>query len=353
MSDAKPEPAQPEPVQPEPAKADTTKAEAARAARAEEITRLLKVAVSRRRPWTFGSALVALAVLVLPPALVAWWVWPRRPPPQLVVVTFDQAAPPGAALELRAQMEALDPDADEDDLVGREVHVEEAKIPGLPGDPPQVGKADSGADGAAAVPWKAPAEGAGEFVFRHAGSERRPASEDRARVFTWPPDTPLLLIDGDRTLTAEPNVAWQTVNAQNIHTVQPQPAAAAALQAAAAKKYQVVYLAPGPDRATAYRKLRDWVGLRSAPEEKLFPAGPVLGRPAYTAAVTAAEARRKVLAELKERFPAKMVGVAGSVEAAEAFRAAGLTTFLLSAEAAVPPGVTRLAFWNELTNQLP
>src|SRR5262249_22710777 len=143
---------------------------------------------------------------------------------------------------------------------------------------------------------------------------------------------------------------WQTVN---VHGVAPQPEAAAALQAAQAKKIQVVYLALGPDRATTYRKLRDWIELKSSPEEKLFPAGPVLGRPAYGPGTTVAEARRQLLAELKERFAGKLTAVAGTIETAEAFRGAGATVLLLSDAAGATPGVVRLAAWKELADHLP
>src|SRR5262249_54044472 len=98
----------------------------------DEIERLLKAAVHRRRPWTFRAAVITVALLVLPVALFVWWVWPRREEPQLVVVAFDQATVPGAALKLRAQLEALGEDSDAADLAGRDVYFEETRMPGLP-----------------------------------------------------------------------------------------------------------------------------------------------------------------------------------------------------------------------------
>jgi hypothetical protein len=318
----------------------------------EEVTRLLKEGARKRRPRTCAGLLFWFVVLAVPVGLLAWWFRPRPVPPHLLVLTFDEVAVPGKTVTLRAQLLPAADEAADVPLGGREVFF----LVG-PTVPPAAGRAgwqDSAAGddaGAAAVRWQAPGHPeVVPFTVRLPGGRSRSNVEDRGRVFTCSPNTPLLVVPAESALTDAPPDAWRKLSAADI----PRLAGAADALSRAQKegRYQVVYLALRADRPPLYRKVRDWVQqVRPAGKEKPLPLGPVLGRPAYTDNQSEAAARKEVLGRLRTPFKGRRVAVTREAREAQAFRALGFEAFLVAGGKA-PAGVRGVASWAELPAKL-
>jgi hypothetical protein len=312
----------------------------------EEIMRQLREGARKRRPWTRQHILIVLAMLAVPLLVVGWLLMPATEPPRLVVYAFDALAVTGEPLSLRARLEPVDAGAAEITPAGLQVYFEEGHALPHPGQPLQRTIGTSSQGGEISVAWTGPVPApVAEFVVRYHDAHRKRSFDDRARIFTWPKKSALLIVDVSSTLTLAGESVWQNANILDIPAV---PEAAKSLKAAEAKGYRVVYLAIDPAAAPLQRKVRGWVENRFAAQ---YPLGPVLGRPAFGKESTDA-AREEILRDLQKRFTGPTVVVAGRAEAARASAQAGARTFLLR-EAIPPPGVDRLAGWSELPAQLP
>jgi hypothetical protein len=294
--------------------------------------------------------LLCLLIFGVPLGLFAWWVWPRPPLPRLLVVTFDEMATPGEAVTLRAQLRPAEGEPADARLDGQELYFSDPGGARLPGQEPWQLRTTSGPGGVATAQWQPP-PGASVHLFRArlSGDRRRPPVDDQGRVFLWPRETPLLVVEVEPALTDAPASAWEK---QSVADIRRPPEPADALQAAEARKYRVVYLALTSGHPLVYHKVRDWAQMRPGPRDKALPLGPVLGRPSYAADMDAARARREVLDELKKQFQGPRVAVTRQPAAAEAYRDAGFRTFLITADGAAPQGVTVLKQWPDLASQL-
>jgi hypothetical protein len=315
----------------------------------EEVTRLLKIAARRRRPWSVWSVLFCVLLVGVPLGLLVWWLWPRPAPPHLRVLTFDEVAAPGEPVTLRAQLQPAEDEDPDVSLAGVEVYFRDASGPQPASKETWEEQAVSGADGVATARWQPPAlAGGAAFQVHFRGDRRQAGASDLGRVFAWPATTPVLIVEPQSTLTGAPASAWRTA----VGDVPRLSAAPEALHAARGKGYQIVYLALASDQPLMHHKLRDWVRLRPPAGQKPFPDGPVLGRPSYAADMDEARARREVLGELRQRFTGPLVAVVRQAEAAEAFRQAGLAV-LLVAPGEAAQGATRVGSWAELPAKLP
>jgi hypothetical protein len=281
--------------------------------------------------------------------LLLWWVWPRPAPPRLVVLTFDQLATPGAEVPLRAQVWPAESQAVAN-LAGHDLVIVAMPRAVPDGQGPWQAKAISAPTGMATAVWTAPAKaGASEFFVRHADPRRSLGADDRARVFTWLAETPLLLVEVETTLTEVPLSAWEDRATMDIPRL---PGTADTLDEVRARKYQIVYLALKIDRPLTHHKVRDWIQLRATRTTKQFPDGPVLGRPAYEPDMDAAQSLRKVVEELRSRFHGPLAAVTRQRSEAEIYHGAGLRTILIEKNAKVPEGTVRVPSWAEVPGQL-
>jgi hypothetical protein len=315
----------------------------------EEVTQLLKMAARKRRPWTVWSVLFCLVLIGVPVGLLLWWLWPRPALPHVLVLTFDEVAVSGAVVTLRAQLRPADDEDPGVSLRGIDVYFKDVTNPQRAGLEPWQEQTQSDEHGVATARWQPPASPmVGAFEARIFGDRRRKGGLDTGRVFLWPANTPLLVVDADTTLTDAPISAWRRSIPADVR----RPSESAeALQTARAKGYQIVYLALAVDEPLAYRKVRDWVQHRPPANQKRFPDGPVLGRPSYAGDMDEGQARHDLLDGLRQRFSGPLAGVARQARTAEAYRTAGLRTYLV-AEGEVPAGVTRLKTWAELPTAL-
>jgi len=251
----------------------------------DEITRRLREAARRKRPWTLFNFLLTVLMFGPPLGLLVWWFWPRAHPPELIVIAFDQVAQPGKVVMVRAATEPLD--GSENRWGGLDLFFEEvAPIGGHGG---ETRKVQTNEQGLAQTEWRlnTPAPVA-EIEVRYLDEWMRPPWFDRARcrVFNWPPDARLLVVDIEPTLKNAGDWA----------------ALAKALAEAHKGGWQVAYLAVSADTPLIYRKLRDWMVQQSAWEPDALPAGPVLARQTLFGGQADAVARKKLLAGLKAEF---------------------------------------------------
>jgi hypothetical protein len=309
---------------------------------AEALARSLRANIQKRRPGYYRTLATTLGIVAVVLALVAWFFWPRPALPRLNILPFDQVALPGETVLMKAWLAPQDLGAEAPDLAGLEVSFEPLPFPARLGASPGEITARASSSGLVLASLAAPTgEGVLEFKVAHANPRQRYRTEDRARLFTWQPQTPLLFVEVAALADAGPD-AWQgrlPVDAA------PRPSAADALQAARAKNYQVVYLATGASTPLAYRLMRAWIE-RKSQDAGLFPDGPVLGQlPKGGPPVARDWAER--LRELRSRRPGPFAAVAKDPHLAESLRDAGATTFLLTEAAETPANVTLIRTWGD------
>jgi hypothetical protein len=316
----------------------------------DEVTQRLRAAARKRRPLTWKGLLLLLGLLLIPAGLIVWWVYPKPDPPRLDVVAFDQVGWVGGKVELRAFLEPLDLEPNTVNLGGYPLFFEEKLLPGkLKAE--RIEETTSERDGAAAVFWGLPETGKMTFEVRLPGDKKRRGAMDRGQAYLWMPNTNLLVVDVESTLSMAISADWQKKNPLEI---KPASGAAKGLNAYLKllnrkKEFQVVYLALAADRPRAYRKVRGWVENQINSKEP-FPAGPVLGRKHYTSDGESA-ARQEILTTVLKGADL-VVAVVGNGEAAAVCRGLGVTTILIGEDRA-PEDVVRVKSWREIPEKLP
>jgi hypothetical protein len=256
----------------------------------DELTDKLRQAARRKRPWTMGRLLLPLIVFGVPAAVLAWWVWPRAHPPEMMVIGSDQVTLPGKSFKVWAAAEPVQPS---DKLWGGfDLFLEE--VPPNGSDAGDVLPLRTDMHGIGQTEWKlkVPAPIA-EIDVRYLDNSMRPPVFDRGRcrVFTWPASTRLLLIDIEPTLRKASDG----------------PVVAKALAEAQKSGWQIAYLAVSAGAPRTYRELREWALRQTLLEEDPLPDGPVLSRPAWFGSESAAAASKQVLAALKAAYAGEIL----------------------------------------------
>jgi hypothetical protein len=320
----------------------------------DELQRLLQEALKKKRPrWVRLALLATLSILGLL-VLIAWLLGPEGQPPSMTVVAFDDLCATGAEITLQGRLEAAT-DATRT-LAGREMaFIEDQGVP-APGQKVRAVSAMSGPQGQASCTWNfVPETDSLNFILRQVGDKFHAGMEDRGRIVFRPPATPLFLVQIDDTLTPSKDQAWRKQNSQDIS---PAPGASEALQQARERGYEIVYLALAADRPSLYQKMRGWVGYQTADGLGPFPPGVVLSRFTLTRADPDQRPWQKTAELLASRFvlpktnASQHLGVAGTIDVAQQFHAAGLRTLYLGAGEDVPTGVERLPGWEEVRRAL-
>jgi hypothetical protein len=229
----------------------------------DDEARMLLHRGARHGPWERARFFVAAVLSGLILAGAAWWFWPRKEPPILLVVAFDRVTPPNRPTIVRAATEPLNA-TNNGPWGGSEIFFEEAgnQAAGVSG---KTRKAKTDQNGLAEIEWQFPA------TSRPVGMEVRYIDEsqhppwsyhDQARIFVWPEDSRILVLEVEPRLKNPAN--WPTV--------------AEALTAAADRGWHIVYLGVGPDRPTVYQKLRAYAMQLTTADRGKGPEGPVLAR---------------------------------------------------------------------------
>jgi hypothetical protein len=295
----------------------------------------------RRRSPLRLLVIMSLIALLLAVSIYLLWPGPERPP--LLLASFDEVALPDETISLCARVESLGEVKTGANLAGCQLYFHE-----LQNDRREQLATDR--DGrvtvqrsfsSCAVPI--------EIMVRYPGEgQRPPGNQAKSRVFVWPPETRLLLVDAETALAdVDEGSLWTASNLD----IRPKPGAVACLRGARAK-YRIAYLSTGADRPSRYIKLRAWLERGWAPEQEQFPDGPLLV-PACHPPLNVADFLQTKLKDLKERFQGTAVAITAHGEHALLFHEAGWQIFLLSATAEKSDGVIVIPSWHELKGRLP
>jgi hypothetical protein len=310
----------------------------------EAIRLLAKASFGNRRSWSLGRIVTTLVLLLLVFGVVGWLVWPSPQLPPLKLAAFDQVALADEKVSLCARLGPVEGESRGLNLAGCDLFFLEPKTALRV-------KVVTQRDGAASTSASfAATDVPVEVIVRYPGKDHRQRGDEaKSRVFIWPAETTILLVDADHALADTDEEGLWTRHNLDLHPV---PGAAAALRKARAK-YQIVYLTVEADRALRYQKLRVWLEQSWATREEQFPAGPVLAAASRPPGTEAAGFPQSVIKDLKSRFSGQPIGVARRIEEARLFHEAGLQTFLLNDAAEVPEGVHVVRSWKELATLLP
>lgn len=310
----------------------------------DAITLLAQAGAAKRRRPRLVPSLVAAAVVVALLSLIAWWAWPQPQPEFVILAAYDDVVRAGEPATLRAQVEATGTDSAGADMAGYELYFEQTG-----GD--WHTKVTTDKNGVVALEH-AFAGGEDELAYYLVrcpkGGRRAGTPEAGGRVFSWPADAALLVIDADHALAdADP----ERLRKANNFDIRPLPESVAALRKARAN-YRVVYLSAAADLPEPYLKLRAWLRRDWLPVKDQFPDGPLLGRAWQPGAEDAASFHQAAVTALKERFPGQAVGLTRNAEVARAFHTAGLRTILIGKNEEGLEGVTAVPAWSDVPKLL-
>lgn len=296
---------------------------------ADALAKQLKDKLVKRRlqPWKLVLAALAASVVVL--LLLAWWMYPRPKPRPLLVMAFDVICTVDEVPQVRAQLHAQADDDEPRRLKGLKIVFLEPLLPPPPnGKKPRETQIESDEHGQGALEWPLHEPTLTEYSVLHIDPELGTASvRDGGRIFVWPRDAPLLLVDADETLIAK------DVDAEALAT----------LQKAAKEGWRIVYLAPASTDAHAFRKARRWLHEKQAK----LPLGPVLGRGRYPSDEPLDAVRADGYKRLTAKFTGKALAIVKSAEAAQIAKDAGLRTVMIG-EGPAPAEVLHVLKWGDI-----
>jgi len=275
-------------------------------AAADAMAKELKTSLAKDRPrtWKPVLALVTLCSLIL--GLMAWWLLPRALPPALQVVAFDGVFTPEEKRIVRGQLFALPGVEPAPNLRGHSIVFDDQQSCNI--------LVVSDDKGHGAAQWPNEDEPVAAFFVRFVDIARRQGSaKETGRLFIWPKDARIALVDADETLTDAADDAAPT-----------------ALNAAVEDGWRIAYLSLASDKAHDFRQARS----RLDNLVKL-PKGPYLGRESYPASESIDTARRAVMQSLKAKFKGELVTIVQSADAAAACTGLGVRVIRLG-DAATP-----------------
>jgi hypothetical protein len=299
---------------------------------ADALAKQLKDSLARRRlrPWklVLPAVLGCTSLLVL----LTWWLYPRAKAASLQIVALDIVYTSNETPRACALLHAPSTDKEPRRLSGGTVVFREQRLMLQPNEKPREIVTTSDARGQASVEWPVAHPGLAEFLVLYIDTDERKGSpHELGRIFVWPKDAPLLLVDADETLIAA------ELDAQAAET----------LTTAAKEGWRIVYLSLASTQAHEFRTARGWIHKN----QTKLPMGPVLGRKSFGDDVTVAQARRDVLQSLHSRFTGKMLALVKTAEAAQISREIGLPTILIG-NAAAPAEVVQAPTWADVVVRL-
>jgi hypothetical protein len=305
----------------------------------DAIVLLAKAAFRDRRRRSPLILLTLAVVIVLVVAIPVWWFWPRSELPRLLLAAFDEVGLPGEPVRLCAGIEPVEGERTHVSLVGFDLYYQE------PPNTELLGKALTDQAGLASLDFTwGERDRPAEVLVRYPGKGgRQRGVQASARIFVWPPQSSLLVVDTDSGLVTASEAKLWTTSSLDLHPV---TGAAASLQKASAK-FRIVYLSGQADRPSRYAKLRAWLE-RPAPASESLPPGPLLATACESVEQAGTSTVGGAVARLCRRFRSPLVGVTGDCQNAKVFLKAGLSTYLIGDQAEVPDGAKRTKSWNDL-----
>lgn len=286
------------------------------------------------------SYLVAMAIVAIGLALIAWWFWPEEVP-RVTLAAYDTVATPEQSITLHARAEP-------------ENKERSAKVDGLDvrfqiAATQKDETAATDAQGVASIPWSAPKKEvkAIEFLVRHQHKDDpKQVARDSGRVYIWPANTKLLVVDADHALADGVEALRDGTGGATA-----KPGAAKALKSLAAR-YMIVYLTALMDRPTTYRRLRSFLTQPATTVDGQLPDGPLLGPTMPLGDGDADVFTMGQIEALKKAFPGEMIGVAGRGVEAKMFLDAGWKAFVIGDSVNAPAGSVAVRTWKEWQEKL-
>jgi hypothetical protein len=281
--------------------------------RAEALAKQLQQSLAQRRPRPWKLVLAVLVFCSLTLAGLAYWLYPRARLATLEIVALDDVFTSDEKPIAQAQIFAPPEDEGMRRLTGHTIVFHEQLVLRPPGENPRESKDRSDAEGRASVDWPATKAELIEFSARYLSTEARPKNvNDGGRLFVWPKNAKLLVVDADETLIAE------KLDEQ----------AALTLKKAAEEGWRIVYLTPSATQAHDWRIARGWIQ-----RQPKLPIGPVLGRRRFPSDEPIGEARRALL-QLLRKFDGPQLAVVKSPDAALLCKELGMSAVQLGKDAA-------------------
>jgi hypothetical protein len=211
-----------------------------------------------------------------------------------------------------------------------------------PGAMPRRAQAVTDRAGYAQVSWPMPDKSpVATFRARHIDPRQRRGSEGDGRIYRWPREAAILLIEVEGLLADPPPEARPLAPVQAAA-----PGGALEALSSLPPEVQVVYLLPATEGWLPARRLRAWVEERFGDGTGL-PAGPVLGKLDFPTARTGADIRPAAVALLRERFTGQLAALVQRADAVSAYRDKNVPV-LWFGEAAPPLEVPRAAAWSDV-----
>src|SRR5262245_13998826 len=217
---------------------------------ADQLAKELKSSLARERPKTWKPILALIVVCSLILAALLYWFIPRGRPQVLQVVAIDGIFTTDESPEARAQLFAQIEDTAPrlrghsvafNNQQGRSVTVE------------------TDAKGQAATEWPTEKEEVASFLVRFVDRDNKQGSlNESGRVFIWPKDVRIVVVDADETLADISDDAGTALNQ------------------AVEDGWQIAFLALDGNKAQEFRQARGRL-------EAKFPSWPILGRSQYPA----------------------------------------------------------------------
>jgi hypothetical protein len=298
--------------------------------RAERLAEDLRGSLRRRRfrpAWIVGGVLT-LGILIL--GAVAWSIYhDSGAHPILQVVALDSVANLDERSQARAVLLRPLPDGSAAGAGGWELIFQQFQPAARPDAGPRLMKAVTDRRGYAEVNWEVPkGETSAEFVARFVDTRRRQGTTDPARVFGWPKDTALVVVEVEDVLAELPR---EPLPPTTVFAPEFLAGAAAALHAVR-KDVHVVYLTPTVTSWLQARRVRNWITHRATFPESI-PLGPVLGRADFPAAAAAPAVRQEAIEMLRAHFAGTIVAIVRDAAPASAYEKLGVRVIVVGAEA--------------------
>jgi hypothetical protein len=275
------------------------------------------------------SYLIAVVIVLLVLGLIYWLMKPGEAE-RFILAAYDAVDSPGEEIELHARLEPAG------GAVMKEKQDLRFQLNATQTDEWKASEAGS----AAAIQWKAPLGKSQvlEFIVRHQNTNNaKNVDRDQGKVFIWPNDSKMLIVDVDHALTE--GTDGLAGNAAPVL----RPGSAAVLKHLALK-YKIVYVSSGAETPSRYKKLRSWLS------QQQVPPGPLLA-PTSSDSGNAESFTADQIKQLKNRFSSPALAVVGRASEAQASLDAGWKTVVLGDAKDSPVGVISIATWSELPKE--
>lgn len=260
---------------------------------ADSLAKELKSSLAKDRPRTWLPVLVLVVLCSAILGGLLWWLLPRGRPPVLQVVALDEVVTTGETPTARGQLFAPD-DAESVRLSGHDIAFDDQQK--------QAKVVKSDGKGLGIVPWQMGDEAVAAFFVRFVDRDNRTGSaKEYGRLFVWPKDARIVVVDADETLAEESEES------------------AVALNKAIGEGWRLAYTCVASSKAQDFRQAR------SKLDEKVkLPKGPILSRSAYPASESVESARREVIQALQGKFKGDMLAIVKNADASKTCQDLGL-----------------------------